>query len=72
MTISKKQLEETRKESYEWGFSNGKIAGKKQAEEDIQTIRKSGIIELMNAASVLANSNAKLTYAMSRIADKLL
>ena len=68
MTISKKQLEEEKSVSFAWGVSKGK----EDAKRDMQLMRQSGIIELTHAAAELAQANAKLTYAMSRIADKLL
>lgn len=68
MTISKKDLQV----AFERGKEIGVRQGKQAQEAELQTIRKSAIIELVNAASNLAQANAKLTYAMSRITDKLL
>lgn len=72
MTISKKQLEEARKESYLFGRSHGVTVGEEKAKKDLLLVRQSGIVEICKAASELAMANAKLTYAMSRITDKLL
>jgi len=68
MTISKKQLIE----AHNAGFNAGKYAGKEMAQRDLQAIRQSGLIEISRAVADLANANAKLTYALSRITDKLL
>ena len=68
MTISKKQLTE----AYANGVTAGKYAGHEQAKQDILLVRQSGIIEISRAVADLANANAKLTYALSRITDKLL
>lgn len=68
MTISKKQLEEEKNLSFNQGVQHGK----KLRMQEVQDIRQSGIIDLTHAAAELAQANAKLTYAISRIADKLL
>ncbi len=68
MTISKKQLEETRTLAYHAGIREG-IEKRKQ---EVQEIRQLGIIEISRAVADLATANAKLTYALSRITDKLL
>ena len=68
MTISKKQLIE----AHNTGFNEGKYAGKEMAQRDLQAIRQSGLIEISRAVADLALANAKLTYALSRITDKLL
>ena len=72
MTISKKQLADAQKESYDWGMATGKMQGREEAKKELLASRKEGVIELTRAAAELAQANAKLTYAMSRIADKLL
>lgn len=68
MTISKKQVMEEKQLSYNAGVQKGKELRK----NELQDIRQSGIIEISNAVAELAMANAKLTYAMSRITDKLL
>lgn len=68
MTISKAQV----KEAYATGVANGKILGQKLAKDDLQHIRQSGVVEISRAVADLALANAKLTYALSRITDKLL
>jgi hypothetical protein len=72
MTISKAQLAQAYKNGYEVGANQGKFAAKQELSEEMQEIRKSGIVELTRAAAELAQANAKLTYAMSQIANKLL
>lgn len=68
MTISKAQL----KEAHANGFNTGVIAGKEIAKKDSLALRQSGIVEISRAVADLALANAKLTYALSRITDKLL
>lgn len=72
MTISKKQLADAKRESYLMGEDAGAYRGKREKEEELGHIRKSAIVELTKAAAELAQANAKLTYAMSQIANKLL
>lgn len=72
MTISKKQLEDAKMESYAMGKSAGICQGKEAARKELLCLRQAGIVDLTKAAAELAMANAKLTYAMSRIADKLL
>lgn len=72
MTISNKRLSEEKREAYNQGRINGYREGKEHVTEEMQNIRKQGIIELTRAAAELAQANAKLTYAMSQIANKLL
>ena len=68
MTISKAQL----KEAHNSGFINGREVGKELAKKEILAQRQLGIIEISRAVADLALANAKLTYALSRITDKLL
>lgn len=68
MTISKKQLEQARL----YGIHEGIKQGKEQAKQDLLLIRQSGVVEISRAVADLALANAKLTYALSRITDKLL
>lgn len=68
MTISKKDLTA----AYARGLDLGKAQGKEAAQKEMLAIRQSGIIEISRAVADLANANAKLTYALSRITDKLL
>ena len=63
MTISKAQL----KEAHNSGFINGREVGK-----ELLAQRQLGVIEISRAVADLALANAKLTYALSRITDKLL
>lgn len=71
MTISKKQLEEAKAESYAMGKSAGTFQGREAAKKDLLSLRQDGIVDLAKAAAELAMANAKLAYSMSRIADKL-
>lgn len=68
MALTKSQVAAEKQLSYNQGVRDG-IERRKQ---DVQDIRQSGIIDLTRAAAELAQANAKLTYAMSRITDKLL
>jgi len=68
MTISKKQVEEEKTLSYHAGIRKGI----EQRKQEVQDIRQIGIIEISKAVAELAMANAKLTYAISRITDKLL
>lgn len=68
MTISKKQVAEEKQLSYYHGLRDG-VEKRKQ---EVQDIRQLGIIEISRAVADLATANAKLTYALSRITDKLL
>ena len=72
MTISKKQLEEARAYVYERGRAMEIQAAREEAKRELQAARQEGIIALTRAAAELAQANAKLTYSLSRIADKLL
>ena len=72
MTISKAQLKAAAQESYQQGRYFWIKEGEEKYKSQPQEIRKAGIVELTKAAAELAQANAKLTYAMSRIADKLL
>ena len=72
MTISKRQLAEENKLAYDTGKSLGQYQGKEEAKKEMLLLRQSGIVEISNAVAQLAMANAKLTYAMSRITDKLL
>jgi len=72
MTISKKQLEDAKIESYAMGKNAGICQGKEAAKKEFLYTRQDSIVDLTKAAAELAMANAKLTYAMSRIADKLL
>ena len=68
MTISKAQLSE----AHNSGFISGKEVGKELAKKELLAQRQLGIIEISRAVADLALANAKLTYALSRITDKLL
>ena len=64
MRITENQV----KEAYDSGFMDGKDLTKKE----LLAQRQLGVIEISRAAADLALANAKLTYALSRITDKLL
>ena len=68
MSISKAQLTAAFKD----GISAGKVAGKEESQKELLAKRQLGIIEISRAVADLAQANAKLVYAMSRITDKLL
>ena len=68
MTISKKDLASARIQ----GEIYGRQIGKEEAKKDLLAQRQSGIVEISRAVADLALANAKLTYALSRITDKLL
>jgi hypothetical protein len=68
MTISRKQLTE----AFEAGIDAGKFRGKEEAKKELLAQRQLGIVEISRAVADLALANAKLTYALSRITDKLL
>ena len=68
MTISKAQL----KDACNASFINGREVGKDLAKKELLAQRQLGIIEISRAAADLALANAELTYALSRITDKLL
>ena len=72
MTISKAQLKQAAEESYQHGRFFGKKEGREEKEKEMQEIRKNAVIEISSAVADLALANAKLTYALSRITDKLL
>lgn len=72
MTISNKQLEQVSKASFERGKATGEYLGKEAAKKELLATRQAGVVEISRAAADLAMANAKLTYALSRITDKLL
>ena len=72
MTISKKFLQETGKINFEAGVKLGKDIGQAAARKELLANRQLGVIEISRAVADLAMANAKLTYALSRITDKLL
>lgn len=72
MTISKKDLKEAYDDGYVMGHSNGVGKGKAQVESELSHIRRQCITDLTKAAAELAQANAKLTYSLSQIANKLL
>lgn len=72
MSISKKQLEEAREEAFRHGQIDGRAVALSEAKINLQELRKAGLVEICNAVSQLAMANAKLTYAISRVTDKLL
>ena len=59
-------------DAHERGKDTGIILGKEQAKRDMLLVRQSGVVEISRAVADLALANAKLTYALSRITDKLL
>ena len=68
MTITENQV----KEAYDSGFISGKEVGKDLTKKEFLAQRQLGVIEISRAVADLALANAKLTYALSRITDKLL
>ena len=68
MTISKAQVQTAR----EFSYNAGLIKGKEDAQKELLAKRQLGIIEISRAVADLALANAKLTYALSRVTDKLL
>lgn len=70
MTISKKQLQEACKESYEVGKYNGIVEGNKKAKEEFSSQKAEALNKILHSASELAQANAKLTYALSRIVNE--
>lgn len=71
MTISKKQLEEAKDEQFDSGLYQGRLLGRQEAFSEFNNSKAAAQRNIMNAAAELAQANAKLTYAMSRmIAEK--
>ena len=71
MTISKKQLEEAVNEAAAMNFSLGRARGKAEKEAEFNNSKASAQRDILKASAELAQANAKLTYAMSRmIAEK--
>ena len=68
MSISKAQLTA----AFRDGRFAGQVEGKAEAQKELLAKRQLGIIEISRAVADLAQANAKLTYALSRITDKLL
>lgn len=63
MTISKKQLQQRFFE----GRAIGQEEGKREAAKEFNESKVHAQKEIMRAAAELAQANAKLTYAMSRM-----
>jgi len=71
MTISKKQLEEAREAAYKFGHYRGVEQGKEEAKKEFSDTKAHAQTAILAAAAELAQANAKLTYAMSRmVAEK--
>jgi len=56
----------------EFSYNAGLIKGKEEVQKELLAKRQLGIIEISRAVADLALANAKLSYALSRITDKLL
>lgn len=67
MTISRKQLEEAKSIAFQMGVTEGRIEQK----TIMASAKQSGILEIIQAASDIAASNAKLTYSLSQIINKI-
>lgn len=67
MTISKQQLKDA--------FLSGKIQGIREGEQKVEGSLRNQFshekLQMLNAAKELAMANAKLTYAVSQILEKL-
>lgn len=67
MTISKKQLEEVREEAFHKGKTVGYMKGNDAASAEFNSSKAAAQRDILKAAAELAQANAKLTYAMSRM-----
>lgn len=71
MTISKKQLQEAVEEARKNSFRHGQIEGRAVALSEFNNSKAHAQVQILAAAAELAQANAKLTYAMSRmVAEK--
>ena len=66
------QIKKECADSYSRGYDTGVVKGKIIANAETQEIRRQAVIEISRAVADVALANAKLTYALSRITDKLL
>lgn len=71
MSISKKQLIDAEQAAYYRGLSTGKTAGSAEVRENIEYLKRSGALALLDTITKLADANAQLTTAATHLVDNL-
>ena len=71
MTISKQQLRDAELAAYQRGQTIGASAAQMQATKDLEYLKRSGILVLVENIAKLADANAQLATATAHLVDNL-
>lgn len=71
MTISKRHLQEEKTLSFHQGYSDGHRNGREAQQKDLEYLKRSGALSLVEAVAKIADANAQLTTAVTHLMDNL-